>query len=486
MLMAVSRMAAKKKKPSYGDIDWYLISIDRLKKIGLALLVIGLAGGAYFYYAAGKNPPQRAARAISDAQDMVNELAASKELARLKTDFDRSNKKLAEAKRFFDSKSYQKAEASAIESQTIAQAAISQSGGSRDSDAQFLTVEGDVSYQKAATSDDWRKADARAPLFNGDWVKTGDKASAELIFSNGSLYTIGPNALLEIYSTVNPQTSRKQNTVQMQVGSVEINTTDEVSTVKTPGTQVVINSDSTAQVGVDPVKNTQVLNVKGSAQVSSPSGGPPVTLSSGDLIKANREGAIAPVTRVLMPPALLSPADNQVYQASADLKIGLVWGEQPQATAYQLQVSRSRLFATLEINARRPQPKATTRVTDEGVFYWRIASVDARGQIGPFSVFRRFRVSGLGSVDSQNQDKVPPTLVLKRPFNIGGQFYMIEGKVEPGASIFINDEEIDVESDGAFKKLVSFSRIGLNTVIVKAVDPAGNQTIQRENVNVQD
>ena len=116
-----------------------------------------------------------------------------------------------------------------MESQTFSRAALSGKGGA-ENDAQFLTVEGDVQYQKSSTSD-WTAAETRTPLFNGDWVKTGNGASAELIFSNGSLYTIGSNALLEIYSQFNPSTSRKNNSVQMQIGSVEVATTDNSSSV---------------------------------------------------------------------------------------------------------------------------------------------------------------------------------------------------------------------------------------------------------------
>jgi hypothetical protein len=148
---------------------------------------------------------------------------------------------------------------------TISRAAIS--GGAAENDAQFLTVEGEDSYQKSATSD-WKRADARTPLFNGDWVKTGDNASAELIFSNGSLYTVGPNALLEVYAQFNPATSKKSNSVQMQIGSVEVATTDDASTVRTPGSQVIVDSDSTTHVGVDRQKATAVVATKGSTSVT--------------------------------------------------------------------------------------------------------------------------------------------------------------------------------------------------------------------------
>lgn len=477
----------KKVKDAQGaDIDWYLISIDKLRKLGLIVLVILLGVGGYFYWSArNRDPRQRAEAAIADAQDMLNRLASSKDFAAFRTEFDRSSKRLSQARTLLASSKYPESLTAAVEAETIAQAALAP--GELDADAQFLTVEGEVSYQKPGGG--WKPAEARTPLFNGDWVKTADRSSAELMFSNGSLYTVGQNALLEIYSMVNPATSKKQNTVKMQIGSIEVNTDEDTSTVNTPGTNVVVDSKSTAQVGVDQAgKQTSVLNVRGSSSVTSVTGGPSVQLATGEKISASREGALTPVRKVLLPPALLGPSDNQIYQGEPNLEIELKWAPQAGATAYQLQVSRSRLFSSVEINTRRTETTAKVKVTSEGAFYWRVSSIDAQGDAGPFSTFRRFRITGLGKTSLQTiqGDKTPPLLQAKRPFNIGGQFYMIEGKVEPGASVFINDEEVDVDTSGTFKKFVSFDKVGWNAVVVKAVDPAGNQSIQRENVYVEE
>ena len=188
-----------------------------------------------------------------------------------------------------------------------------------------------------------------------------------------------------------------------------------------------------------------------------------------------------------MPPALVTPADNQVYSIDADEKITFDWQPQPDATTYQLQVSRSRLFSTQEINSRREKTTVDAKVTSAGTFYWRVASIGPDGDVGPFSDFRRFRVSGGGQSENTSAgDATPPKLTLKAPFNIGGQFYMIEGTTEAGATVFINDEEVDVDSSGHFKKLVSFNKVGQNAVIVKAVDPAGNQTVQSQTVMVEE
>lgn len=477
---------AKKKRQSGADIDWYLISIDRLKKFGivLALLIIGV--GAFFYVRSQRaDPRERAQNAISEAQASLSELASSKELTKARSDFDRAQEKLTEAQTLFNGGKFGEAQSAAVESQSITRAALARQPGAGESDAQFLTVEGNVQYQKSSSSD-WKNADPRTPLSNGDWVKTGDRASAELIFSNGSLFTIGPNALLEIYAVVNPQTSKKQNSVQMQIGSVEINTTDDISTVRTPGTQVVVESESTTQVGVDRSAKSQVVSLKGASSVTSITGGEAIRLASGEQVQASKEGTMSPVRKVVPPPALLTPADNQIFQGASNSKVTMTWATQPLASGYQFQVSRTRLFAALEINVRRPQTEATTKVTSEGAFYWRAASIDDQGGVGPFSPFRRFRIGGLGTATATDAgaDRTPPTLELKRPFGIGGPNYIIEGKVESGATVFVNDLEIDVEADGTFKKVFTFEKVGTNIVVIKAVDAAGNPTVQRQTVQV--
>jgi hypothetical protein len=478
---------AKKRKVQGADVDWYLISIDRLKQIGLIVLLVLLAGAGYWFWIKEKgNPRSNAESAITDARQALNSLASSKEFNSHRNEFDRAQRKLDEANTLFGATKFTEAQGAAVESQTISRTALS-GGADRENDAQFLTVEGDVRYQKGS-SGDWKDADTHSPLFNGDWVKTGDRASAELMFSNGSLYTVGGNALLEIYSQINPGSTKKTNEVKMQVGSVEVATTDESSSVRTPGTRVIIDSESTTHVGVDRNQSTAVIATKGSASITSSAGGEAVKLSSGEKVSATAGGQVSDVKKVVMPPALLSPADNQVFQMTGDLRVQFSWDTQPNATAYVLQVSRSRLFSTLEINSRRNNTSANAKVTSEGAFYWRTASVGSDGDIGPFSPFRRFRVSGgqRGGPTAMSADREPPKLQLNKPYSIGGPFFMIEGTTEPGATVFINDEEVDVESNGHFKKLVSFNKTGANAVVVKAIDPAGNQTVKSETVFVEE
>lgn len=476
-------MAIKKRQSAAAEIDWYLISIDRLKQIGLVvvLALLGLAGWWFWDNQKG-NPQANAESAIAEAKRSLNALAASPEFNTHRNEFNRAQQKLEEANKHFNAAQFTEAQGAAVESHTISRTALS-GGTDSENDAQFLTVEGDVKYQKGA-SGEWKDAEARTPLVNGDWVKTGGRASAELMFSNGTLYTVGPDALLEIYSALTPGSTSKTNSVTMRVGSVEVETTEESSTIRTPGTQVVVESKSLTQVDVDQAQETDVTSARGAVSVAPSAGGPAVRLAAGERVSASPQGALTQVRKLTPSPVLKSPGDNQILQLAPELQIEFIWDPQPAATAYVLQVSRSRLFSTQEINSRRQKTSAKAKITSGGVFFWRVAAVGPDGETGPFSAFRRFRVvSGKTTSDA---DKTPPRLQLRAPLFLGGNFFTISGTTEPGATVFVNDEEADVNSDGTFQKVTTVSKIGQNNVVVKAVDAAGNQAIQSQTVQVQD
>lgn len=480
----LTKRKKKKSQPSGVDIDWYLISISTLKKYGLILVIIVGSVGFYLYHQAqSKDPRQRAQSAIDDARSLVSQMQKSPALKDFRRDFDRAKTKLQEAVSAFGVENYPTAISAAMESQAIAQAAIDQPGG--EPDAQFLTVEGEVSFQKSGT--EWRPAESRTPLYKGDWVKTGGHSTAELMFSNGSLYTIGQNALLEITSLVNPTTSKVQNTVIMQVGSIEVNTDDETSAVRTPGTQVLVESKSTTQVGVEDGNKTQVVSLRGGTSITTEKGGPPVRIAEGEKVQTTAQGTLSGIIRSVSPPALSSPLDNQVYSWGTNLRIDLAWSAQPGAKGYRLQVSRSRLFSAVEIDSERTSTAATVKPTAEGAFYWRVASLEPDGRPGPFSQFRRFRVTGAGGLAaSASTDRTPPALKIKKPFKIGSQYYLIEGHAEPGSTVFVNEEEVDTDTSGFFKKFTSLDKVGWNTITVKAVDAAGNTTVERAEVFVEE
>jgi hypothetical protein len=78
----------------------------------------------------------------------------------------------------------------------------------------------------------------------------------------------------------------------------------------------------------------------------------------------------------------------------------------------------------------------------------------------------------------------PPLLTVSSPQQMGNLF-LIFGKTDPGAVVTVNGEPADVEADGSFKKTVTLNREGSATLIVKAVDAAGNETVKQVKVFVE-
>src|ERR1044072_1687654 len=117
-------MAKKKRSSGTESIDWYLISIDRLKQIGLVVLLLIIAGGAYWVWFNQKgNPTTMSDAALTDPRQALNALAASKEIQTHRNEFDRAQKKLEEGNSLYGQGKYIEAQSSAIESSSISRAA---------------------------------------------------------------------------------------------------------------------------------------------------------------------------------------------------------------------------------------------------------------------------------------------------------------------------------------------------------------------------
>ena len=213
-------------------IDWYLISLDRLKKFGLVLLVLAVGVGVFLYRdLITQSPKAKAQAAIQDAEQSLNELAAAENFQEFRAEFDEGQQLLTTAQEQFNMGEYSLAEQSALEAHSIVGATLARVSGEKQAAAQFLNIEGNVEYQ--AGGGEFRRATARTKLKKGDWVRTGSNSSAELFFADGSLYTVGPDALLEIYPAGASSGTARAESVKMQIGSIEINTADDTSMVTT-------------------------------------------------------------------------------------------------------------------------------------------------------------------------------------------------------------------------------------------------------------
>ena len=472
----------KPDQPVGGDIDWFVISIDKLRRWGiLAVIVLAAAILGYFAYTRTRRSPEEKARAeIATATALISKASSAPGSARPGSNIAQARNSLRGAEESLSKKSWDEAFRLAVESESYARRAVG-SGAAEAGDASFISVEGDVSLQTAGRSS-FDNAKQRQALFDGDFIKTGRTGSAEIMFSDGTLYTIRPGSLFEVRRPASPDAGGSQ--VKMVSGSINVYTSSSSSTVATDAATAAIDRESRVFVDVAKGDKTDITTFRGKTTVSTAK--ETMVLGERERVSASvGSGAISARVSVPESPQLSLPADNRIYDLKTGDQIELKWSAVPKAARYRIQISRSRLFipdATEVDLDDRVTTSARVKVSREGSYFWRVASIGADGHPSDWSFVRRFKM--LTEPPQVVAGALPPRLVVSPPQQMGNLF-LIFGKTDPGAIVTVNAEPADVDSDGTFKKTITIDREGYATLVIKAVDAAGNETVKPVKVFVE-
>ncbi len=472
------------RQPVGGDIDWYVISIDRLKHWAL-ILVIVLTGSVltYFIYSrTRRSPEERAKVEVANAEQMLGRASGAPGSSRPGSNLAQARDLLRTAQEAQSKSKWDEAFRLAVESQSYSRRAIGGSGTEEAGDASFIFVEGDVAVQSAGRPS-FEGARQRQSLYDGDFIKTGKSGSAEIMFSDGTLYTIRPGSLFEVRR---PQASEAGGSqIKMISGALNVYTANSSSTVSTDAATANVAKASRVGIDVSQGERTEVTTYQGKATVST--GKETVVLADRERIAAGVKTGIT-MAKVAVPetPQAVLPADNRVYDLHTGDQIDIRWSPVKGAVRYRLQISRSRLFvpdATDVDLDDRTSTAARIKVSREGSYFWRVAAINADRVNSDWSVVRRFKML-TEPPPAQAGTGVPPPLTVSTPQQMGNLF-LIFGKTAPGAIVTVNAELADVEADGAFKKTITLDREGYAMLIVKAVDAAGNETVKKLKVFVE-
>ena len=475
-----------KRKPSQpvgGDIDWFVIPIEKLRQWGLVtLLVLATAFLGYFIYTKSRRSPEEKARTeIANAATLVTRASAASSSSRPGSNVSQAKDYLRSAEDAFSKKTWDEAFRLAIESQSYSRRALGGSTSDEAGDASFIFVEGDVSVQTAGHSS-FDGAKQRQALFDGDFIKTGRTGSAEIMFSDGTLYTIRPGSLFEVRRPASSDAGGSQ--VKMISGAINVYTSSSNTTVATDAATASIEKESRVGIDVAQGDKTQITAFRGKTTVST--GKETTVLGERERITANvGSGAISAKVVVPESPQLALPADNRIYDLKTGDQIELKWSAVSRAVRYRIQISRSRLFVpdATEVDLDdRVETTARVKVSREGSYFWRVAAIDQDGHPSDWSLVRRFKM--LTEPPRQMGLALPPKLVISPPQQMGNLF-LIFGKTDPGAIVTVNAEPADVESDGSFKKTITIDREGYATLVIKAVDASGNETVKPVKVFVE-
>ncbi len=473
----------KPGRPVGSDIDWFVIPIERIRQVSIVVAIVLVAGGVgYFLYSRSRRSPEDKARSeIASATTLLTKATAASGSTRPGSHVAEARDALRSAEAAFGGRRFDEAFRLAVESQSYSRRALGGAGAEETGDASFISIEGDVSMQSAGRST-FEPARQRQALFDGDFVKTGRNGSAEIMFADGTLYTLRPGSLFEVHRPSLSEAAGSQ--VKIVSGLINVFTAGSTSKIATDAATADVDRDSRAALDVEKGQKTEVTSFRGKTTVST--GRQSVVLAERERVSAGAAtGEISSKVRLPESPQPLLPADNRIYDLKAGDQVDLRWSSIPAATRYRLQISRSRLFVpdAIEVDLdNRTETYAVVKVSREGAYFWRVATITREGISSDWSAVRRFKM--LAEMPRVGANAPPPPLTVSPPQQMGNLF-LVFGKTDPAATVTVNGETADVDSDGSFRKTITIDRDGYAMLIVKAADASGNETVRRIKVFVE-
>lgn len=464
--------------------DWYSVSEETLRlffilivtAVGLVLLFLG------YRQWESRALEREAGEVLDETQGLLQRLQDEPRASNFRGEYDAAWQSFQDARNQYSNQDFRGAVDNCRRSRNMLMSILDALQlPSTAGQAQFILVQGDVEYRRGDAGD-WQEARSRVPLQNGDYVRTTENGSAEIMFLDGTLYTVRPNTQF-IVSSARTAEGGEEQAIQMEFGWVDLSTSQNTSNVRTPNAVARVKQETEAFVAVDRQSSQGRFGAFTGGIELSAKGGlkrevEPLqqVVQTGDLLS---DPAPLPGR-----PELVTPADNVDLDLDRMQRVALTWDPVPGAARYALQISRSHLFVDNLIDVKnRPTTRATLGLRGEGTFQWRVAAFDKAGVQGPWSKAWKFRVASFRS-GAGEKDEMPPPLDLEDVKSYGSIF-IVAGRSEPGAQIEVNGEQVKVAADGSFTKPVQLNKEGWSFIEVRARDSWGNEASRRHRVFVE-
>jgi hypothetical protein len=358
-------------------------------------------------------------------------------------------------------------------------------GTSSKREAHFVNLDGTVRIKKASALE-WIRADYNTNLEKGDFVQTGSDGVARIIFSDGTNYVLKPDSMIVVEENrEDPVTRATKVAVQVTSGAVDLSTgkfdvPGSTSEVAFADAVARLAEESRASVRHDPAKEVNDFTMnQGQAEVTR--GATTVTLGQYERVAFadNQAGLVR--KKVIAPPNLMTPV-NMALMVSKDPKSEMVdfsWNGVAGAAGYRLQVSPSAMFSNVVVDRRVNPPFARINGLDEGVYYWLVTSIDAKGDESQPSTANRFNL--VQQVDAGQQAFLEIARIV-----LHGRVVEVVGRTEPGSTVIINNEQVfSIAADGTFRHFTSpLPKTGANQITITAQNRRGDINTIRKSVVV--
>jgi hypothetical protein len=354
--------------------------------------------------------------------------------------------------------------------------------------AHFTSIEGNVKVKPVGTFE-WVSADSSTLLKKSDLVRTTAGASAEITFFDGTTVHVRPDSLITIEETSeDPSTKRRKVAWHISSGEVNFQTVRKnvegsSTEVSTPTVKAQAGEMAAGGMKVTEAGDTDMKLYRGTATAETRAG-QRVDLTANEGVKVDETGKAGPKVALPIVPTLLAPPHQAEisYPDLARATTLLAWKPVAGAAAYHVMVDYSPYFnRPLVDRTGWRESSMELRGLDVGKYYWRVAALDKESVEGNFSDFARFTV---GRPSGAGKGEGPPPALLVEPLDIRMNIVQVKGRTEPGATVTVNGQRVDVASDGVFNEFISLEKVGRQMVVIRATGINGGVREERRPVVV--
>ena len=352
--------------------------------------------------------------------------------------------------------------------------------------ARFRNLEGSVKV-KPVGQFEWVAADTHMVLRKSDLVRTGPGGTAEVAFFDGTVVHVRPDSLITIEETSEDPSTKKRR-VAWHISSGEVNfqtqrrnVPDSATEISTPTIRTTAGELTDGGIRVAQSGDSDVRVYRGSSQIETKTGDK-VALGSSEGLKVDASGR--PGQKQTLPgvPVLLAPPHQAeiTYVDPARATTLLAWKQVPGATGYHVMLDYSAYFNRPVVDRTGIRDASVELIgLETGKYYWRVSASDKDGTEGAFSDFARFTVTrkGIGVAGGG----APPPLTIEA-LDVRGSILQAKGRTEPGATVTINGQRVDVQGDGSFNEYITLEKAGRQLVIIRSTGTLGGVAEEKRTV----
>lgn len=350
--------------------------------------------------------------------------------------------------------------------------------------ARFVKIEGSVQVKRAGTLE-WNSATLAHVLRQNDLVRTGSGAMAEIRLADGGVINVRPDSLLTILESSQNPISREQRTaLAIQSGEANFQTASRTvpgrTTISTPTVRATAERDTAGNIQVAEGGGTDLRIFRGESAAETRTG-QRIAIAANQAVRVDAAGTAGPTLSLPTVPQLTAPPNQTeiTYRTLAGDLTLLMWNPVSGASAYRVMVDFGPSFARPLYDRRvNRTTQMELRTLDAGSYYWKVAAIGGEGVEGAFSDPWRFTLAKAPPVAAS-----PPLLVIDAA-ELKGNVLHVRGRTEPGASLTLDGQRLEVQADGSFNEFVAFVGAAGTTVAVKAAGVGGGSTELRRRVTV--